>query len=46
MKENLSADCFLTTLHGISVVLGTEGLEVNGTLMASLVGEAEDEKYS
>ena len=46
MKENLSADCFLTTLYGISVVLGTEGLEVNGTLMASLVGEAEDEKYS
>ena len=45
MKENLSEDCFLRTLYGISVVLGTEGLEVNGTLMASLVGEAEDEKY-
>lgn len=38
MKENVSADCCLTTLYGISVVLGTEGLEVNGTLMASLVG--------
>ena len=46
MKENLSEDCFLRTFYGISVVLGTEGLEVNGTVMASLVGEAEDEKYS